>query len=233
MTTPRALGYVDRASLADGSPRRVVMATEGRKADNIDLRMSGARLDRFRANPVLGYGHAYWGRENLPIGRVDPDTIDVVGTALAGSLSFDADDDFAVKVERKMRAGYVNAVSIGFDVLEWENGKGDVWRGGVATAWEMTELSVVPVPMDANAVVTSGRSLLDDADRAAARALVDDLTAEFGAERVLAALLRHGLPGGPTPERPAPPVQDPTPAVPAGVDPDAARALLAAFAKES
>jgi HK97 family phage prohead protease len=225
MTIHRALGYVDRASLADGSPLRVVMATEGRKADNIDLRMSGARLDRFRANPVLGYGHAYWGRENLPIGRVDPDTIDVVGTALAGSLSFDADDDFAVKVERKMRAGYVNAVSIGFDVLEWENGKGDVWRGGVATAWEMTELSVVPVPMDANAVVTSGRSLFADADRALLRALA----AEFAAERVLAALT--GLTSAP--EQPAPPVQDPTPAAPAGVDPDAARALLAAFAKES
>jgi hypothetical protein len=89
----------------------------------------------------------------------------------------------------------------------------------------MTELSVVPVPMDANAVVTSGRSLFADADRALLRALA----AEFGAERVLAALT--GITSAP--EQPAPPVQDPTPAAPAGVDPDAARALLAAFAKES
>jgi len=158
MTIHRALGYVERASLADGGPLRVVMASEGKQADGIDLRMSGVDLGRFNRNPVLGYGHRYWSREDLPIGRVD--NVKVAGKELSGDLVF------------------------------------------------------------------------DDGDRAAARALVDDLTAEFGAERVLAALLRHGLPG-PSTERPAPPVQDPTPAAPAGVDPDAARALLAAFAKES
>ena len=230
MTFHRALGYVDRASLADGAPLRGVMASEGKQADGIDLRMSGVDLGRFNRNPVLGYGHRYWSREDLPIGRVD--NVKVAGKELSGDLVFDDGDEFAMTCERKMRAGILSAVSIGFEVTEWENENDNYWRGGVATGWELHELSVVPVPMDSNAVVTSGRSLLDDGDRAAARALVDDLTAEFGAERVLAAILRHGLPG-PTTERPAPPVQDPTPATPAGVHPDAARALLAAFAKES
>jgi hypothetical protein len=53
----------------------------------------------------------------------------------------------------------LNAVSIGFDVTEWEGGKGDYRYGGVATRWALHEISVVPVPMDAQAVVASGRSL--------------------------------------------------------------------------
>lgn len=222
MTIHRALGYVDRANVRDGSPLRVVMATEGLKGDGIDLRMSGARLERFHANPILGYSHSYWGRGNLPIGRVAPDSIAVLGTTLAGDLDFDQADDFAVTVERKMRDGFLSAVSIGFDVLEWENGQGDIWRGGVATAWELLELSVVPVPMDDKALVAAGRSLVDDADRAVLRALA----AEFGADRVLAALT--GTP-------PAATNTDPAPAIPAAVTvtPDAARDLLAAFAKES
>jgi hypothetical protein len=156
MTFHRALGFVDRASLTDDSPLRVVMASEGRQADGIDLRMSGARLERYRGNPVLGYGHRYLGRDNLPIGRVNPDSIAVEGKLLAGNLEFDREDEFAVKVERKMRAGYLNAVSVGFEVTDWEAGS-----RGVATGWDLSELSVVPVPMDASALVTSGRSLAD------------------------------------------------------------------------
>lgn len=223
MTIHRALGYVDRASLADGSPLRVVMATEGRKADGIDLRMSGANLERFTRNPVLGYGHRYYSRDDLPIGSVT--NVKVEGKQLAGDLVFDDEDEFAMTCERKMRKGILSAVSIGFDVTEWESENDNYWRGGVATGWELTELSVVPVPMDANAVVASGRSLLADPDRELLRALA----AEFGAERVLAILTG----AAPTPEPPAPPVQDPTPAAPAGVPTDAARTLLAAFAKES
>lgn len=226
MTIYRALGFVDRANQRDDSPLRVVMATEGRKADGIDLRMSGARLERYKANPVLGYGHRYYTREDLPIGRITPDSIEVFGTSMAGDLDFDQSDDFATTIERKMRDGYISAVSIGFDVLDWESENDSIWRGGVATGWELTETSVVPIGMDDKALVTAGRGLVDDTDRAFMRALV----AEFGAERILAALT-----AGPPPQLPAPPVQDPTPVASAGVTvpTDAARALLAAFAKES
>jgi HK97 family phage prohead protease len=178
MTFHRALGFVDRAGLTDDSPLRVVMASEGRMADKIDLRMTGADLARFRGNPVLGYGHSYWGRTNLPIGRVDPDTLMIVDRQLSGEIQFDQGDEFAREVERKMRAGYLNAVSIGFDVTQWESAEDNYWRGGVATKWELSELSVVPVPMDSNALVTSGRQAGEDDDvlPAVLRFLGEELT---------------------------------------------------------
>lgn len=221
-TFHRALGYVDRSAVREDSPLRVIMASEGRQADGIDLRMSGAQLDRYRGNPVLGYGHSYWGRTNLPIGRVAPESIAVDGPTLAGDLEFDAGDEFAREVERKMRGGYLNAVSIGFDVIEWESENDNYWRGGVATKWMLTELSVVPVPMDANALVTSGRGLADPDLIAAVRDCPDD---QF--DRLLSRLRALGellAPPAPDRERTIPP----TPPAP-GVNQDKARDFLAAF----
>lgn len=222
MTIHRAYGHVDRAALREGEPLRVVMASEGRQADGIDLRMAGAQLDRYRGNPVLGYGHSYYGRTNLPIGRTAPDTIAVDGTLLAGQLDFDQGDEFAREVERKMRAGFLNAVSIGFEVIEWESENDNYWRGGVATKWELTELSVVPVPMDAKALVTAGRGIADPELLAAVRGCPAD---EF--ELLLTRLRALGEAIG----QPAPAVErtiPPSPPAP-GVPEDAVRDLCAAF----
>lgn len=223
MTIHRALGYVDRAGLTDDSPLRVVMASEGRMADGIDLRMSGARLERYRGNPVLGYGHSYWGRTNLPIGRVMPESLMVEGSQLMGAMEFDPEDEFAMQVERKMRGGFLNAVSIGFDVTEWENEADSYWRGGVATEWELTELSVVPVPMDASALVTSGRGLADPEVLAAVRSISED---EFSRLLVRLSALGNVAAGKPPFVEP---IGDPDPEPPSGVPADTARGLLDAF----
>ena len=150
-------GYVDRTAVGEGGPIRFVAATEGIKGDGIDLRMAGAQLDRYRANPIIGYGHRYWTRDDLPIGKGDNATVS--GKKLMVDVSMDPDDEFAMQVDRKIRAGYLSAVSIGFDVWKWKDGKGNYWSGGVAEEWELTEISVVPVPMDAEAVVAGGRAM--------------------------------------------------------------------------
>lgn len=149
-------GYVLRAEGDDagdddkaGKPLTIVAATEGRKGDGLNLTMDGAELGRFEANPVLGYGHSYWGRDGLPIGRSDKTWID--GDALKMNLLFDQDDDFARTVERKYRGGYMNAFSIGFDVWNIDD-------DGTPEGWELFEVSAVPLPMDPNAIVESGRA---------------------------------------------------------------------------
>lgn len=152
--------YIDRDATTAGGPIRFVMATEGPKGDGIDLRMEGADLRRFRANPVVGYGHCYWGRNDLPIGRATNTVVD--GKRLLADVVFDLADDFAARVDQKYRDGFLNAVSIGFDVHEWEGGNGDYRSGGVATKWELFELSAVPLPMDGKAVVESGRGMDPD-----------------------------------------------------------------------
>lgn len=174
-------GYVDRASRESDGPLRFVAATEGRKADGIDLRMSGAQLDRFRSNPIFGYGHDYFGRDSLPIGRATSVSTD--GERLLIDVDFDQNDDFARTVERKYRDGYMNAVSVGFAVTEWE-GRGSMFTGGVASEWELHEVSAVPVGMDADAVVAGGRGVhvsLDAIGQSVARHLASQLGLTRGA----------------------------------------------------
>jgi hypothetical protein len=174
-------GYVQRADDdqgddAAGKPLTIVAATAGRKDDGLNLTMKGAELGRFDANPVVGYGHSYWGRDGLPIGRSDKTWID--GDALKMDIVFDQDDDFARKVERKYRNKIMNAFSIGFNV--W-----NIADDGTPEGWELFEVSAVPLPMDPNAIVESGR----DEQLALVRGLVGDRTdAEAFAQAVMAHL---------------------------------------------
>ncbi|MGH3672185.1 MAG: HK97 family phage prohead protease [Pseudonocardiaceae bacterium] len=202
-TTERKRGYsrayVERDSIAAGKPLRFVAATEGVKGDGIELRMDGAKLDRFRANPVVGYGHCYYSRGDLPIGRATETTVD--GDRLLMDVVFDMADEFAARVDQKYRDGFLNAVSIGFNVDAWEDPKSNYYTGGVASQWELFELSAVPLPMDANATVESGRGL--DPDFLAQWTGLDpDFLAqwlekatgrEVSPERVAAAVQRHPL----------------------------------------
>lgn len=153
-------GHVDREGITDDGLIWFTAATEGVKADGIDLRMDGAQLDRFKSNPVILFGHNSWGRQNLPIARAPE--VGVEGKRLRLGIKFDDEDDFARVVERKIRKGFLNAVSIGFEVQAWEKPGMNHWNGGVATKWELFETSVVPVPMDEKATVESGRSLHDE-----------------------------------------------------------------------
>lgn len=134
----------DRATpLADapGTPIPFVAASEGIKRDGLNLRMSGALLDNYRANPVVLWGHDYTG-ERLPIGRAE---VDVDGETLRALVTFDQEDDFAREVERKYRRGYLHTVSIGWRTLEQQ--ARDVTR------WDLLDISGVPVPGDPQALI--------------------------------------------------------------------------------
>ncbi len=151
MTRLYLRGVAQRAEGDDepGGPIRFVVATEGRKADGLNLSMDGLDLDRFLANPVVMYGHDYFGRESLPIGRAE--SVEVVDGQLMADTVFDMSDEFAARVDAKYRGGFLNAVSVSFDIHDMDEETGDV------SAWEMIEYSAVPVPLDPDAVAESGR----------------------------------------------------------------------------
>lgn len=227
-----ARGYAERGidNEPAGSPIPFTASTPGVKRDGLDLRAGGWRLDDFRRNPVFLWAHA---RTDPSLGRVDAES----GTVLTTRVFFDQEDPFARKVESKYRRGFLNAVSVGWDFVDKDGARMDAWsmtldRIRDEAFYNLTELSGVPVPADPDALVQRQRAGLRSLSRQLAEMFDEqeepdsDVPAGQLRAAVVAELERLGIqiPGK---------QQDPTPATVAGVPIDAARALLAAFAKES
>jgi HK97 family phage prohead protease len=115
---------------------------------------AGWALASFKANPV-----ALWAHDSgaPPIGRVPAVWSD--GTRLMGDIEFAAPEvyEFSDTVYRLVKAGYINAVSVGFLPLDYK------WVGdGYAfETQELLEISVVPVPCNSNALVQARAKGLD------------------------------------------------------------------------
>lgn len=119
------------------------------------VKMSGAELDEFKANPVMLFMHnralaGYQPAETdvmLPIGKWYD--IRVEGDKLLAKPDFDDSDDFAVKIEKKVKGGYLNAASIWIDPIatdDDEDLKKPGQRGPTVTKWGVLECSIVDIP---------------------------------------------------------------------------------------
>jgi HK97 family phage prohead protease len=115
------------------------------------IRPSAWRLDNFRKNPVLLWCHDYM---KPPLGKVVD--IGVRGDALVARAQFlDAGiNEHADVAYHLIRAGALNAVSVGFRPLKSSRNE----HGGVDYEdCELLEVSIVPVPANAAALITGKR----------------------------------------------------------------------------
>lgn len=99
-------------------------------------------------NPVVMYGHDY---QSLPIGKTLKLT-EMKNKIKAKFQLATEEYDFAGTVYKLIRGGYLNAVSIGGIVRRWSEDYRTI------EDMEMVEFSVVPIPANAEAIIT-GRSL--------------------------------------------------------------------------
>ena len=123
--------------------------------DRYDDRLSvkGWQLEAFNANPVIFYNHDSGigflsDRKTLPIGK---GRAYVAGNALMLDVQFDQDDPFAAAVEKKVAKGILNAVSVGYRMLEGQFRENER-HGYDCDAQELLEASVVTIPGNARAL---------------------------------------------------------------------------------
>lgn len=146
--------------VADGAPepiagtRRVRFCfSDGsvdRAGDTVDP--TGWDLSAFQRNPV-----ALWAHDSSapPIGRAC--NVAVEGGRLMGDIEFAEPDvyEFADTIFRQVKAGFINAVSVGFIPIDYSFSKDpDRQRGIDFHEQELLEISVCPVPANANALIT-------------------------------------------------------------------------------
>jgi HK97 family phage prohead protease len=138
-----------------GTPIRFTASTEQVARDGFIVDMAGWRLDNYRSNPVFLWAHDY---ASPPIGRAEVSTMD--GT-LKADVTFDQADDFARQIERKYRDGFLSAVSVGFNAM---NFAAPVQKGDAPhiTEAELLDISAVPVPSDPRALKGRTRTALEN-----------------------------------------------------------------------
>lgn len=123
--------------------------------------MSGAKLQGFLKNPVMLLQHnrasaGYNPATNdtmLPIGKWYD--IRVMDGKLMAKPDFDDNDDFAKKIESKVKGGYLNGASIWIDPVTCSDDDSLALagqRGPTITEWGILEASIVDIPNCRNAL---------------------------------------------------------------------------------
>lgn len=147
-----------RATSKPGSPITFIASTGEVARDGLVIDQDGWILDNYRANNVILWSHDYFSRP--PIGKGE--NLRLEDGNLKVDIVFDQDDEFARSIESKVRNGFLNAVSVGWDIKEFAPGKGDAPSKSLVS--ELLDISVVNIPGDAKALAERAqRSLVDDA----------------------------------------------------------------------
>lgn len=150
--------YYERAedNQGDSGPLPFVVSTEGMKGDGFSLKAEDWDLSRFKRNNLVLWAHDFFG-ERPPIGKADA-RID--GRVLRADITFDPDDSFAQTIERKYRNGFLNAMSVSWDIVDKKN--------------QLLEISAVPIPMDPDALMERAKRGYAEIGATLAKLIDDD-----------------------------------------------------------
>lgn len=147
-----------------GDDRRIRFVASDEKLNRYGqiVRINGWELDNYKKNPILLWQHQ---TDELPIGKV---SIGVIGDQLVADAEFATEDlnPFAERVYQMAKAGYINAVSVGFMPLDGKpifNSDGE-YEGMEFTQQELLELSVVNIPANPSALQVAHHLKFSDQD---------------------------------------------------------------------
>jgi HK97 family phage prohead protease len=109
----------------------------------------------FEKNPVVFYNHDTY---SLPIGK-GRDLCHEPDGSITLDIDFDAEDEQALAVQKKAERGFLNACSVGIDVLETSADASVILAGQTrptVTRCELLELSICGIPGNRNALRLNG-----------------------------------------------------------------------------
>jgi HK97 family phage prohead protease len=136
-------GTVTRSS-DNGYVFTAVASTGQRASDGLEIEPNGWDLTRFKltGSPIF-YNHDY----HLPIGKATRIWQEERGLMVDVKLDMNDETGLAPGIARRIKDGFLNAVSVGFRVLEGSAGR--------VTKAILDEVSVVSIPADEHALIVS------------------------------------------------------------------------------
>jgi HK97 family phage prohead protease len=160
-TETELLPVTKDASGADVRPVRVIVSTANVDRMGDIIVQDGIDLTGYKANPIVLWGHD----PDCPVARA-PD-VAVVGGKLTATALFPVEgaDEEADYVYGKIKAGIVNAASIGFNPLEYQPlDPKQPWGGLKFTKSEMLEFSFVSIPANKDCIIIGRSIFVEGAD---------------------------------------------------------------------
>ena len=134
---------------------RFIISDESVNRYGYRILSGGMSTASFEKNPVVFYNH---GTFSLPIGKGKNLQHEIDGT-ITLDIDFDMEDEQAVAVQKKAERGFLNACSVGIDVLETSTDESVVLAGQTrptVTRSELLELSICGIPGNRNALRLNG-----------------------------------------------------------------------------
>ena len=144
----------DNKSLSEPIP--FILSDESINKRGGVIKTLGILLEEFLRNPIMLYNHLRRGNYDdnpLPIGKWE--NVRVVGKKLVADARFHLEDEYAKSIYQKVKAGILNAVSIGIRILKTSTDRKDLVKGqtrATVTASMLFECSVVDIPANGNAM---------------------------------------------------------------------------------
>jgi HK97 family phage prohead protease len=144
---------VDPPELLDDASRKFRFTFSDGSVDRMGdtIAADGWDWSSFAKNPVALWAHD---ASSPPIGRAS--NVHIAGGKLKGDIEFAPAEDypFAETIYRLVKGGFINAVSVGFMPVEYSFAKDKERPFGIDfERQELLEISVVPVPANANALI--------------------------------------------------------------------------------
>lgn len=134
-----------------------VASTEEPDRDGDVLMVDGWRLDNYRKNPVVLFGHQY---DSPPVAKVLE--IQAGGGMLRFKAQFATAEEypFADTVYRLFKGGYLRSFSVGFTPRKWEDrlDDGGHYMGRKYLEQDLLEISAVNIPTHPKALVEAVKS---------------------------------------------------------------------------
>ena len=166
----------------ENGPITFTITTDVRDRDRDIVDPAGVMVENFTTNPVMQWAHNY---DEMPVGKsvslvatkikAIKDGATVEQNAIQAKVVFQPDTNYhesyagirGSMIRRMYLTGFLNAVSIGFDPMEWEDieekdeGKSAIIAfndGTRFTKWDLLEFSAVPVPANPQALIDRSKS---------------------------------------------------------------------------
>ena len=135
----------------------VIASTKARDRDNDTINPEGWDLSDYEKNPVILWAHDY---SKPPIGKAIANWIQ--DGQLRQKIQFAPKEanPFAEQVYQLYKGGYLSAVSVGFDPVDWD--WSDEEEGNIDFEQQvLLETSAVPVPANPEALMVAGKQGVD------------------------------------------------------------------------